>query len=68
MALIQRYTTELSAHAGTSRQIHNDAHSVELVLNTVAIIKRQDEDEKRYLHSLNNRLEELLRSLNDLLK
>jgi chromosome segregation ATPase len=66
MALIQRYTTELSAHAGTSRQIHDDAQSVEHVLNTVAVIKRQDEDERRYLHSLNDRLEELLRSLNDL--
>ena len=66
MALIQRYTTELSAHAGTTRQIHDDTQSVEHVLNTVATIKRQDEDEKRYLNSLNNRLEELLRSLNDL--
>ena len=66
MALIQRYTTELSTHAGTSHRIHDEKQSVEHVLNTVATIKRQDEDEKRYLHSLNDRLEELVRSLDDL--
>ena len=66
MALIQRYTTELSTQARTTRQIHDDNQSVEQVLNNVAAIKRQDEDEKRYLNSLNNRLEELIRSLNNL--
>ncbi|CAF3336896.1 unnamed protein product [Rotaria sp. Silwood2] len=66
MALIQRYTTELSTRAATSRQIHDDTQSVGQVLNDVAAIKRQDEDEKLYLHSLNNRLEELLHDLNDL--
>jgi len=66
MALIQRYTTELSTHAGTTRQIHEETQSVEHVLNNVAAIKRQDEDEKRYLHSLNDRLEELIRSLDEL--
>ncbi len=66
MALIQRYTTELSTHAGTSRQIYEDTQTVDKVLNDVATIKRQDEDEKRYFHSLNNRLEELLHHLDDL--
>ncbi|CAF0775114.1 unnamed protein product [Rotaria sordida] len=66
MALIQRYTTELSTRAGTSRQIHDDVQSVGQILNDVAAIKQQDEDEKHYLHSLNNRLEELLNDLNDL--
>jgi len=66
MALIQRYTTELSTYAGTNRQISEDTQSVEHVLNDIANIKRQDEDEKRYLHSLNDRLEELLRSLDEL--
>jgi chromosome segregation ATPase len=63
MALIQRYTTELSAHATTS---HHNTESVEHVMHDVAAIKRQDEDEKRYLHSLNDRLEELLRHLDQL--
>jgi chromosome segregation ATPase len=63
MALIQRYTTELSTHASTNRQIQDDTQQI---LNDIAVIKQQDEDEKRYLNSLNNRLEELLRSLNDL--
>jgi chromosome segregation ATPase len=66
MALIQRYTTELSTHAATSRQIQDETQSVEHVLHDVATIKRQDEDEKRYLHSLNDRLEELIRSLDEL--
>jgi chromosome segregation ATPase len=66
MALIQRYTTELSTHAGTIHRIHDETQSVEHVLNNIAAIKRQDEDEKRYLHSLNDRLEELIRSLDEL--
>jgi chromosome segregation ATPase len=66
MALIQRYTTELSTHAGITHQIHEETQSVEHVLNDVAAIKRQDEDEKRYFHSLNDRLEELIRSLDEL--
>jgi len=66
MALIQRYTTELSTHAGITHQIHEETQSVEHVLNNVAAIKRQDEDEKRYFHSLNDRLEELIRSLDEL--
>ncbi|CAF3857712.1 unnamed protein product [Rotaria sp. Silwood1] len=66
MALIQRYTTELSVRAATSRQIHDDIQSVGQVLNDVAAVKRQDEDEKRYFHSLNNRLEDLLHDLNGL--
>ena len=66
MALIQRYTTELSMRAGTSRQVYDEKQSVEHVLNDVSAIKRQDEDEKRYLHSLNDRLEELLQSLDQL--
>jgi DNA repair exonuclease SbcCD ATPase subunit len=63
MALIQRYSTELSAYAGANR---NDSTSIAQVVNDVAAIKKQDEDEKRYFNSLNDRLEELLRSLDDL--
>jgi len=63
MALIQRYSTELSAYAGTN---HNESTSISQVVNDVAVIKRQDENEKHYFNSLNDRLEEFLRSLNDL--
>ena len=63
MALIQRYSTDLTAFAGTNS---NDKTSITQVVNDVAAIKRQDEDEKRYFNSLNDRLAELLRSLDDL--
>jgi hypothetical protein len=63
MALIQRYSTELSAYAGTN---HNESTSISQIVNNVAVIKRQDENEKHYFNSLNDRLEEFLRSLNDL--
>lgn len=66
MALIQRYSTELSTRAGFNRQITDDRQSIEHTLTNVATIKQQDEHEKRYLHDLNNRLEELLRHLADL--
>ncbi|CAF3413573.1 unnamed protein product [Rotaria socialis] len=66
MALIQRYTTELSTHAGTNRQIPDDIQSVGQVLQDFTAIKRQDENDKHYLHALNDRLEELLHSLNGL--
>ena len=63
MSSMQRYTTELSTHVGTKRQIQGNIQSVDNILSE---IKRQDEDEKCYFHSLNNRLEELLCSLNEL--
>jgi len=66
MALIQRYTTELTTHATVNHQIYDDKQSVEQALHNLADIKRHDEDEKRYLHLLNDRLEELLRSLDEL--
>ena len=66
MALIQRYTTELSTQTAINRQIHDAGQSLEHVLHDVATIKRQDDDEKRYLHSLNDRLENLLRHLDQL--
>lgn len=61
MALIQRYSTELSAHAGSN--YHNE--SLVSIENDVQARKQQDQDEKRYFNSLNDRLEELLRSLNE---
>jgi len=63
MALIQRYSTELSAYTGTN---HNASTSISEIVNDVAAIKRHDEDEKYYFNSLNDRLEEFLRSLDDL--
>lgn len=66
MALIQRYTTDLSTHTRTSHNIRDDVQSVNRVLHDFAAIKRQDENEKLYLNSLNNRLEELLHSLHGL--
>ncbi|CAF1132856.1 unnamed protein product [Adineta steineri] len=60
MALIQRYSTELSTHATTTNNNTSIAH----VADDIASIKKHDEDEKRYFHSLNDRLEEFLRSLN----
>lgn len=63
MALIQRYSTELSAHAGTN---FNDRTAISQIVNDIDNFKRQDQDEKRYFNSLNDRLEELLRSLDDL--
>jgi len=63
MALIQRYSTELSAYAGTT---HNDNTLIAQIVNDVTAIKRQDEDEKLYFNSLNDRLEGLLHSLDDL--
>jgi chromosome segregation ATPase len=63
MALIQRYSTEFSAYAGANS---NDSTSITQIVNDVAAIKRQDEDEKRYFNSLNDRLAELLRHLDDL--
>jgi chromosome segregation ATPase len=63
MALIQRYSTELSAYTGTN---HNASTSISEIVNDVASIKRHDEDEKHYFNSLNDRLEEFLRSLDDL--
>ncbi|CAF1130818.1 unnamed protein product [Adineta steineri] len=68
MALIQRYTTELSTHSTVNRHVHDEKQSVEHSLQNVANIKRQDDDEKRYLHSLNDRLEDLLHSLDELEK
>ena len=52
MALIHRYSTELS----TAAQILND----------VTKFQRKDEEEKRCFHSLNDRLEALLDDLNNL--
>ncbi|UJR35164.1 hypothetical protein I4U23_027932 [Adineta vaga] len=66
MALIQRYSTELSTHATVNRQVQDEKQSIEHALENVSTLKRQDEDEKRYLHSLNDRLEELLHGLDDL--
>lgn len=67
MALIQRYTTELSAHAAsTHRRIEDENHSVDHLLDNVAAIQRQDEEDKHYFHSLNDRLEELIHSLDQL--
>ena len=66
MALIQRYSTELTTRAGSSRHTHEENQAVEHVLNDIAVIKRQDEDDQRYLHSLNDRLEDLLRHLDGL--
>lgn len=66
MALIQRFSTELSTHASVNRQAHDEKQAVEKVVQDVSAIKRQDEDEKRYLHSLNDRLADLLHGLDDL--
>ena len=66
MALIQRYSTELSARAAATHRINEENQSIEHVLQNVASFRRQDEKEKNYLHSLNDRLEELIRSLDDL--
>lgn len=67
MALIQRYTTELSAHAAsTHRRREEESHSVDHLLDSVAAIQQQDEEDKHYFHSLNNRLEELIQSLDQL--
>lgn len=66
MALIQRYTTELTAQAATNYRIQEEKQSIEQVLNQISTIKQQDAEEKRYLHSLNDRLEELLGNLNEL--
>ena len=63
MALIQRYSAEYSAYAGRS---HDQNTSIAQIVNDVATSKRQDEDEKLYFHSLNNRLEGLLGDLNGL--
>ena len=63
MALIQRYSTELSVQAGVNQ---NESTSIARIVNDVAAIKRQDEDEKRYFNSLNDRLEELLHQLDHL--
>lgn len=63
MALIQRYSTELSAFAGSH---HEQNASIGQIVNDIAAIKRQDEDEKRYFNSLNDRLAELLGNLNGL--
>jgi chromosome segregation ATPase len=60
MALIQHYSTELSAYAGSK---HNENTSITQIVDDIAARKQQDEDEKRYFHSLNDRLEELLRDL-----
>lgn len=56
MALVHRYSAELSSRSG----------SIDKLLNDVTEMKRQDENEKHYLHSLNDRLEELVRNLEDL--
>jgi hypothetical protein len=66
MALIQHYSTELSAYAGTNRQIHNDSSSIAKAVNDVASIKQQDENEKHFFHSLNDRLEDFLHHLDNL--
>ena len=63
MALIQRYSTELSVHAGVNQ---NESTSIAQIVDDVAVIKRQDEDEKRYFNSLNDRLEELLHQFDHL--
>jgi chromosome segregation ATPase len=63
MALIQQYSTELSAYAGSKI---NESTSISQTVDDIAARKRQDEDEKRYFHSLNDRLEELLRELDGL--
>jgi chromosome segregation ATPase len=63
MALIQRYSTELSTQATPHWQSHDSRSAIAQTTDDIASIKKQDADEKRYLHSLNDRLEEFLRSL-----
>ena len=67
MALMQRYTTEVSSHVGSSQQMrHGGNNSLDKLGNELASIQRHDDDEKRYLHSLNDRLENLLGYLDNL--
>lgn len=59
MALIHRYSTELS--------ISQDGHSsIAQIINDVTNCQRKDQEEKRCFHSLNDRLEGLLVDLNNL--
>ena len=66
MALLQRFTTEVSSHVGTNQQMRHGNNGLERVGNDIAAIQRHDDDEKRYLHSLNDRLESLLGYLDGL--
>ena len=63
MALIQRYSTELSSTFGSHRR---GDESVGRIGKELAAIQRHDEDERHYLHSLNDRLEDLLGYLDQL--
>ncbi|CAF0946096.1 unnamed protein product [Adineta ricciae] len=66
MALIHRYTTDFSTHAIPHYQTNDKQTFVSQVANDISSIKKQDDDEKRYLHSLNDRLEEFLHGLDAL--
>ncbi|CAF1119985.1 unnamed protein product [Adineta ricciae] len=66
MALIHRYTTDFSTHATPHYQTNDNRTSISQVANDISSIKKQDDDEKRYLHSLNDRLEEFLHGLDAL--
>ena len=58
---MERYTTEFSGTAEAHRRSRFDALNQQL-----ASLKRNDDDEKRYLKSLNDRLQNLLGSLSHL--
>ncbi|CAF0831166.1 unnamed protein product [Rotaria sp. Silwood1] len=66
MSLIQCYSIALSSIAGANHLIQDDNTLIAQILNDVATIKQQDIDEKRYFHTLNDRLEDLLHYLDDL--
>jgi chromosome segregation ATPase len=66
MALIQRYTADFTSQVGTHQQLRDEHSASSTLANQIATIKRTDVDEKRYLHSLNDRLENLLGYLNRL--
>ena len=63
MALIQRYATDFTSDVAVHRH-RRDGSSID---NELAQIQRSDQEEKkRYLHSLNDRLEHLLGQLDGL--
>ncbi|UJR10661.1 hypothetical protein I4U23_014856 [Adineta vaga] len=66
MALIHRYTTDFSTKAIPHHQTYDSQTSIAKVADDISSIKKQDADEKRYLHSLNDRLEEFLNGLDAL--
>lgn len=63
MSLIERYATDFTSDVAVHKFRRDGQRNIE---NQIGSIEEKDQNEKRYLNSLNNRLENLLKYLEDL--